>query len=306
MATQQELRESITNQIIQSLEKGVSPWKRPWSSDPCSGPPTNAVSGKPYTGVNPLVLNVVAENRGYKSKFWATYRQWEELGFQVIKRPDEIGRGSWGTTVVYCKAIRKSDDRHDDNDDSEKTVFMLRSFVVFNSEQATGDCIEKYRIGSSPVAATEIDERNDKAERVVEATGADIRITTGDRACYSITGDFIQMPEREKFSTSDWYEAIFHELTHWSEPRLNWDRKNPENTYALGELIAELSACYLAGELGLPLDNSLDNHAAYLKTWLDNMKADSRFLFRATAQASKASDFILSISRVAEPEELLV
>ena len=306
MATQQELREQITNQIIQSLENGVSPWRRPWSSDPCSGPPTN-VSGRQYSGVNPLILNVVAENRGYQSRYWATYRQWEELGFQVMKRPDGIRNGSWGTTIVFCKPVRKSDDNQNDEDDKDKTFFMLRSFVVFNAEQVSGDGIEKYRVGSSPVAATEIDDRYEEAERVVAATNADIRFG-GDRACYSITGDFIQMPPRSQFSNPEFWETLLHELSHWTEhkDRLNWDRKCPENTYALGELIAELSSCYLSSELGLPILETLENHAAYLKTWLENMKADSRFLFRATAQASKAADFILSFSKVEEPEELLV
>lgn len=133
------------------------------------------------------------------------------------------------------------------------------------------------------------------------ATEADIRYG-GNQAYYQPAGDFIQMPNRHQFSTPDFYDALLHELCHWTEhqSRLNWDRTKPENTYALGELIAELGACFLAGELGLPLDQSLGNHAAYLKNWLESMQGDTRFIFRASSQASKAADFILSFSRKEE------
>jgi antirestriction protein ArdC len=39
---------------------------------------------------------------------------------------------------------------------------------------------------------------------------------------------------------------------------------------------------------------------AYLANWLKAMKSDSRFIFTASAQASKAADFILSFSRTPE------
>ncbi len=65
----------------------------------------------------------------------------------------------------------------------------------------------------------------------------------------------------------------------------------------MGELIAEMSACLMMAELGLPTTTNLENHAAYLKHWLDGMAGDSKFIFKAAAQASKAVDFLLSFSR---------
>ena len=44
----------------------------------------------------------------------------------------------------------------------------------------------------------------------------------------------------------------------------------------------------------------MTNHVAYLKNWLQAMKNDSRFIIMASAQASKAADFILSFSRKEE------
>ena len=60
----------------------------------------------------------------------------------------------------------------------------------------------------------------------------------------------------------------------------------------------------MARELGVPASENLTNHVAYLSNWLQAMKNDSRFIFTASSQASKAADFLLSFSRPTadEPE----
>ena len=69
----------------------------------------------------------------------------------------------------------------------------------------------------------------------------------------------------------------------------------------MGELIAEIGGCFLANELGLPVSDQT-NHVAYLQNWLQAMKNDPSFIFKASTQASKAADFILAFSRTPEPE----
>lgn len=302
MATQQEIRDRITAQIVDALSKGTAPWRRPWQTDPNAGHPANAVSRKAYSGVNPLLLHMAADRHGFTSRYWGTYRQWQDLGGQVMARPSTVKPGEWGQAIVFCKPC-KSTTEDVDGEEVEKTFFMLRTYTVFNVEQVVGSKVDRYRVGKHPVTAGEVEERFEQAERVIDATAADIRYGS-DRACYNFAGDFIQMPRREQFAVPEFYDTLFHELAHWTEhpARLNWDRKKPENSYALGELIAELGACYLAGELGLPLTETLPNHAAYLQSWLDKMKGDSRFIFKAAAQASKAVDFIMSFSSIPEPE----
>ena len=44
----------VTDQIIEALERGTVPWRQPWSGG--SAIPRNAVSKKPYRGVNPFLL----------------------------------------------------------------------------------------------------------------------------------------------------------------------------------------------------------------------------------------------------------
>lgn len=302
MPSQQQIRQTITDQIIEALARGTAPWRRPWSSDPCAGSPKNAVSRKTYSGVNPLLLQIASDRHKFKSRFWATYRQWEELGGQVMRRPDHVKSGQWGTQIVFCRPVTKTKTNQHGEEKDEK-FFVLRTFTVFNVDQVLGADVDRFRVGNTTITPTEIDERFEQAEAVVQATGADIRYG-GNQAFYQPQGDFIQMPHRSQFAVPDFYDTLFHELCHWTEheSRLNWDRTKPENTYALGELIAEIGACFLAAELGLPLNESLGNHASYLQHWLEQMKGDSRFIFKAATQATKAADFILSFSRTEEAD----
>ena len=98
-------------------------------------------------------------------------------------------------------------------------------------------------------------------------------------------------------------------MCHWSEAtnRLNWDRSKEQNSYAQGELVAEMGSCFVCSELGIPLAEGIGNHAAYLKSWLKALENDHRFIFQASSQASKAADYILSFSRqpVEETEAVL-
>jgi antirestriction protein ArdC len=137
----------------------------------------------------------------------------------------------------------------------------------------------------------------------------------GGKAFYSPTGDYVQVPPRATFeSQAEFYGTVFHEFVHATEhpSRLDWCRKDREHTYALGELIAELGGVYACRELGVPASEDLTNHTAYLANWLQAMRSDPRFIFTASAQASKAADFLLSFSRPTEvevepgPESVLV
>lgn len=298
MPTATELRQTITATIIESLESGnLPPWRRPWSCSKNAGSPANIISKKNYSGVNPLLLEISAHRNNFQSRHWGTFNQWKQLGGSVMKRPNHLAKGQWGTTIVFCRPVTKTDTAPD-GEETDSKFWLLRSYTVFNVDQVEGEHLDHLRAGKDTLDESEESERFDDAERIIEATNADIRFG-GDRAFYSPDGDFIQMPPRMKFVLPEYYETLCHELVHWTEAphRLDWDRQKPENSYACGELIAELGGCFLASEMGLPTADNLSNHAAYLKSWLDALKSDPKFIFKAASQASKAVDYILSFSR---------
>lgn len=305
MSKQTELRTQITQQIVDALtDGGLPPWRQPWRADKNCGTPANVVSKRNYTGVNPLLLAITAQKHNLQSRWWGTFNQWKGLGGQVKARPAHIPPGRWGTQIVFCRPISKVE-KTPDGDEEDKTFFMLRCYTVFNLDQVEGSSLDHLRAGNSPLTEDDLYTRHEEAERVISATWADIR-HGGDRAFYRPSEDCIQMPNREQFvSPEAYYETLLHEMTHWSfhPSRLPWQHEDTVNDYALGELVAELGACYLMGEVGLPLADTWKNSASYLAHWLKAMNADPRFIFKATAQASRATDHVLSYSRQQATEE---
>lgn len=302
MPSQTEIRQQITSTIIHALTNGdLPPWRKPWRTSSNAGAHANVVSKRPYSGVNPLLLEVASHHHGFQSRWWATFKQWKEMGGSVMRRPANVRPGSWGTTVVFCRQITKTDS--DDNGDETKDSFwMLRSYTLFNIDQVVGIDLDYLRVSDDEFDDSDVEERFDKAEEVIAACGFDIRYG-GERAFYNFENDFIQVPPRSRFALPEFYETIFHELVHATEhpKRLNWDRAT--ESYAMGELIAELGGCFVTSEIGLPTADNLTNHAAYLKSWLKGMNDDPTFIFKAASQASKAADFILSFSRTPEVVE---
>ena len=63
--------------------------------------------------------------------------------------------------------------------------------------------------------------------------------------------------------------------------------------------MAELGAAFVVGHIGF-VDAMIEDHAAYLESWLKVLKNDKTAIFTASKQASLAYDFI--IGKVAAKE----
>lgn len=299
MPSNAHVRQDITNTIVASIESGdLPPWRKTWRCCPNSGWPTNVASRRPYSGVNPILCMIASMNHGFASKHWATFNQWKKLNGRVMKRPDDVKPGQWGTKIIYASPITKTKtDKH--GEEVEDKFFMLKQYTVFNIDQVEGEHLNHLRAGYEQDTRTEF-EVLEHAEEVFAATGADVR--HGGNSCfYSPTDDYIQMPNRERFD-SEYYESLSHEFVHWSlnERRgLGW-KASSEHQYAEEELVAEIGACFLASELGIEITEKLDNHSSYVAGWLQKMKADAGYIFRCSRAASTAADLVLSFSREAD------
>lgn len=310
MPTQTQIRDDVTARIVVALESNLLPWRRPWRTTASVSQPgrhSNVTSRKPYNGVNPLLLELHALRLGLLSRWWGTFPMWKSLGCNIRKRPPEVEEGCWGARIVFWKPLTKTVVDEEGNEEDEQ-LFCLRTFNLFNADQVTGEAAEQYQVheeAGQPLAELDFQ----PAEELIAATKADIRFG-GNRAYYSrplptgtfpnhIAGDFIVLPPKATFDPpGSFYETAVHELAHWSEVRTGWDYE--KQGYALGELAAEIASCYVAAELGIPQGEGLGNHAAYLKSWLEALKNDRNWIFKAAKQAGKATDFLLAF--VGEPE----
>lgn len=286
-----DVHADITESIIAAIEAGPDRFELPWhGSGPAFQRPRNAATGNRYNGVNILALWASADRQGFTSPVWATYRQWLSIGAQVR-------RGERASPVVFYK--RTELEVADDGDKAESRLFA-RSSRVFNADQVEGFEAED----TTPVVPDQT-ERLDQAEAFVAASGADIR-HGGDRACYSPSGDYIQMPPRERFTgsetstaTESYYATLLHELTHWSGHRSRCDRdlsgRFGNAAYAMEELIADLGAAFLCSDLGITAEPRAD-HASYLASWLKVLKNDTKAIFTAASRASEAAEFLTGLS----------
>jgi len=105
MPTQNDIRASITNQLIAAIENDVIPWRRLWRLSKNAGQPANFVSGKTYSGTNVLLLNLHAHRHGFESRWYGTWNQWKAKGGEVMRRPDHVPPGMWGATILFYKPV---------------------------------------------------------------------------------------------------------------------------------------------------------------------------------------------------------
>lgn len=89
-------------------------------------------------------------------------------------------------------------------------------------------------------------------------------------------------------------------MTHWTRhsARLARDfgRKQwGDEGYAQEELVAELGAAFLCSDLELATEPREEN-ASYIANWLEVLKNDARFIFKAAAHAQRAADYLRAFS----------
>jgi antirestriction protein ArdC len=270
----------VTARILEQLERGVVPWRRPWSAElPC-----NLVSGKVYRGLNTFLLG----SQGYASKYWLTFNQANKIGGHIRK-------GEHSSLVTFWRIGQEKIVRTADGTDKKQTPFLLRYYSVFNVCQTEG-IAEKLGLGKSAPVVPSIE----ACEAIVAAMPHAPARCQSDRAWYKPSTDTVGMPAKELFGKSEeYYSTLFHELTHSTGHASRIGREGIEHlntfgseSYSKEELVAEMGAAMLCGVTGIA-PAVIENSAAYLKNWLERLKADSKLLVSAASAAQKAADYIL-------------
>jgi antirestriction protein ArdC len=283
-----DLYADITESIITLIESGKKDGSKLW--DNASGAlafrPVNAITNKPYNGINRLHLAIIAGVNDYQENKWATYNQAKTEGWQVRK-------GEKSITLCYYNSYTK--ENKETGEDEQK--FFLKSFNVFNVSQLDG---YTPTVSDTPVVTTA--ENCESIKTILAKTDVKFLSEKGDMAFYSPSRDAIQMPPKACFTSENaYYSVIAHELCHSVGHKSRLDRfeayrnayKTEKEQYAREELVAELGAAFLGAELGFVQEN-LEFHASYLDHWLSIIKEDKKALFKAAADAQKATDFIMN------------
>lgn len=290
MLNQNDIRQSITNRIVEALKQGKIPWRRPWTDVPNPAKlPTNFVSKRAYSGINVPLLWLTEHEKGYPMSYWASFKQWRDAGASVRK-------GEKATQIVFYRQVKKSIEQ-DDGENRLETFPLMRTWSVFNVSQVEGEVIEQFKAKPQADAIETFPAvEREEFDRLVKATNADIRFGFDKAAYYRLPADYIVMPDEGRFNTfGDFASTLLHELAHWTEHRLGW-----ESDYASGELRAEITSSFVTSALGLPGSSDDSNMIAYIQSWLQALENDPKHIFKASSAASKAADYLLGFVRPKE------
>ena len=271
--------EIVTDRIIEELEKGVIPWRKPWTGG--RGGAYNRISRKPYSLINQMLLQHSGE--------YATFKQWQALGGKVRK-------GEKSEIVVFWKMIETETVKADGTTE-KKTVPMLRYYSVFHVSQIEGvEPLEKPFEDVEPIEA---------ADKIivdyVSREGLTFVETVTDEAYYSPSRDMVQVPAKEQYGAiAEYYSTTFHELTHSTGHAKRLNRLTTGIKAAFGgeeysreELTAEIGAASLLNHLSIETPESFRNSAAYIQSWLKALRGDARMIVAAASRAEKAVAYIL-------------
>lgn len=279
--------QEITDQIVAALESGTKPWRQPWDSAKTGRPtlPVNATTGRPYHGINVLVLAMSAFAFGCGDPRFCSFKQASDRGWQIRK-------GERGTRIFFFKRMEVADrDALPGAEERTKRVPMLRAYTVFNGAQIDGiPPWEAPDVVDAPWRCPEA------ADVIIQNSGARVHVG-GSRAFYSPANDVICHPPLSSFqSVESFGVTMLHELGHWTshQSRLNRDVQNKFDSekYAQEELRAELASVFIGATLGLPCD--IPNHADYIASWIAVLKNDRREIFRAASEAQRIANYLLA------------
>ena len=270
---------AVTDRIVQQLEKGVVPWRKPWT-----GVRSGAISGatgKPYSLLNQMLLAKDGE--------WYTWNQIQALGGKVRK-------GEKSSMVVFWKQTPVKDEDPATGEQIERMIPVLKYFNVFHIDQLDG-------IEAKTIDPEAIDPATDTTADAIIAgylqrSGVELEHRKGDEAFYSPSVDRVVLPLREQFpSMAEYYSTAFHELTHSTGHSSRLDRISRRaffgnEDYSREELVAEIGAAALLNHCGIETADSFKNSAAYIQSWLRALRNDKKLIVSAAGAAAKAFELI--------------
>lgn len=281
-AADSDIYQRITDHVMDELEKGALPWVQSWDSgQPVSRPLQH--DGKPYRGLNTLILWGEGLKQGYDTPYWMTLKRSNDLGGRVRK-------GSKGTQTVFYKELPREEAQ--DGDDEPHGQRIMKTYYVFNAGQIDG-LPEKYYAQEPPdVTFNPIED----AEAFFAKIG--IPIThKGRLAYYDPIADEISLPEPRYFNDEEaYYGTLTHEAHHWTGhedrlDRLAAIRKFGDKAYAFEELQTQMGAAFTCADRGwVPIERQ--DTVSYINDWLKMARLDKTVIPKAAASGERSARYL--------------
>ena len=291
--------EIVTSKIIDSLEKGIIPWKSPYAFNGHQ----NFASGYKYGSINSLLLSMDAQLFGYEYPFWATINQINNLGGKVKKGSTASIITMYVTDykkpkkVVEAESDITEEEEIIEDDIEVKDKKKFPAFIyrrIFNISCVEGIDVEKI---ISKKATVKKYTGNNALLSYIENEGISFRDNQPtDCSYYAPAKDEIVM---SYIKTQEQYDQVLaHEITHSTgHPkrlnRFNIEFEESHESRSFEELVAEIGSAFLLNALNLPM--AIENSVSYIDSWLDFLQFDQKksTIVRAASQAQKACEYVL-------------
>lgn len=289
------MRSELVETIVGLMEQKGLRWAREW--DPLMFCPRNGITNTHYRGVNRLNLACRALKEGFSDPRWATAHQAMREGWKIKAGSKASIVEKWGTFGASREEEEKGEE---DIAKAGSRPRLQKIFHVFNYSQLIGP--KPYSLAGDEMADFEA------ASRLLASSCCEVVETASSSAFYQLSADRIVMPHRMSFATGTGFaQVLAHELAHATGHKSRLDRESrlrssvttPE--YAAEELRAEFSAVFVCSYLGIGYEGSgLRNHAAYLRSWLLEVKRDQKVMLDAISDAERIADYLIDLIEGAE------
>lgn len=318
--------------MIEKIESiSANSWQKPWFTKGIGAWPVN-LSGREYNGGNAMLLMWMCEKSNWRNPVFGTFDRFAKYNFvfdkegcQVPARDNDgnklprlsVNKGEKSLpvfittyTVINSETKEKIDFqtyREMDAEEREKyRVFpRLHVYYVFNIDQTNmketrpeiyEELTAKYK-EKEPEQKPDVFEFAPMDKIIAENLWiCPIKPTYGDDAYYSISKKIIVVPEKNQFKDGEsFYANTFHEMAHSTGTKDQLNRLKPSTfgsaDYAREELIAELSAALTASRYGM-VKNIKSDSAAYLKSWLQSLKQEPKFIKTVLNEVKRATGML--------------
>lgn len=296
-----EYRAELADAFAHVLEERGLEWRKEWTGSG-GGAPHNGITKACYRGTNAFWLSLVSMLKGYSDPRWVTMVQIMDNGGKYHpKQKWHLKAGSKATYVEYWypydvknkKALTWEQYRDEVANGRKDTEFTLSTkyTAVFNASEVEG--MPEIQIPDTPDVS-----QDELIGRLCAGMGVQIFLDGGDRAYYSPSQDNIHLPTPESFTSEYAFNATaLHELSHSTghPDRLNRDMAGffGSAEYAYEELVAEMCSCFMGVNLSAEATpDHIDNHKAYVQSWIQAIRDKPETLVRAIKDAQAAASFM--------------
>lgn len=272
---------NLAEELWAAMESGLAPWQKTWAGGSSPGRPTNITSGKEYRSGNALYLMAMSMKNDWSSS-WISFLETNKLGGNLKgQKASKIEVPMIKTELDKKTGVEK------------ETLRGFRTCAVFNIDQVTGATFS----GQSPSKLIESVDKVDKILAALLVQGMTYVEPSENGGCWYVPAeDKIGMPRRTAFvDTYEFYSSLCHEMAHATMKEGRVER--PKISYAYEEMRAEIASTLLCCTLNLPRSQGqLDNHASYLKCWMEEFSDQKQMLLKAASEAQAIHDYLLNLA----------